>query len=254
MPTRAKAAIKTASSQEKLQALVTRVLKLTQIARRNRKSLTGQNHYADKIVEIRADAINCFGELSSRGVGDVSALAELVEPVFAATTKARERNAAARELTYLLRTAWRDTNSVEADFDAIFPLSTLGKTNRGYYVSIGRQMNGAYSMGWYDASAVMMRRLLEIAIIEAFEAQGGGSSIKDGDGNFFQLSALTRAALGQKCLKLSRNTRQALPHLRDVGHTSAHGRYYHAKRLDIDKVQRVYRVALEEFLHLAGLL
>ena len=41
-------------------------------------------------------------------------------------------------------------------------------------------MNGCYSSEWYDASAVMMRRLVEIAIIEAFEKKGVAHKIKDG--------------------------------------------------------------------------
>jgi hypothetical protein len=40
-------------------------------------------------------------------------------------------------------------------------------------------MNGAYSAGWYDACAVMMRRLLETVIIEAFEQNGLDQKIKD---------------------------------------------------------------------------
>ena len=45
-----------------------------------------------------------------------------------------------------------------------------------------------------------------------------------------------------------------LPQLRDIGHLSAHGRHYQARREDIDRVQQGCRVVIEELLHHAGLL
>ncbi|PYV19552.1 MAG: hypothetical protein DMG21_01230, partial [Acidobacteria bacterium] len=95
-------------------------------------------------------------------------------------------------------------------------------------------MNGCFSQGWYDASAVMMRRLLEIALIEAFEAKGIAATIKDAAGDYFHLSDLITRALNESSWTLSRNCKKALPLLRDAGHNSAHGRYYHARREDIE--------------------
>jgi hypothetical protein len=114
-------------------------------------------------------------------------------------------------------------------------------------------MNGCFSQGWYDASAVMMRRLLEIAIIEAFEAKGIAAKIKDPNGDYLQLSDLIGRALNEGSWTLSRNCRKALPALRDAGHASAHGRYYHARREDLEGLRAGCRVVIEEFLHHAGL-
>jgi len=115
-------------------------------------------------------------------------------------------------------------------------------------------MNGCFAAGWYDASAVMMRRLLEIAIIEAFEASGVSGKIKGPDGNYFQLSDLIAAALSEPKWSLSRNTKRYLPSLRDLAHQSAHGRYFTAHRDDLEKLQPACRVVIEEFLHHAKLL
>jgi len=240
------------SPQEKLLDLTQRAIDLSKTARRNKKPLAGQNFYADKIVELRADATNCYRDLAIHGVGDDATLAELVGLVFAANTKPKERTAAARELYYALKTTYKPTSATVEATDDIFPLSILTKTGRGYYVSIGRQLNGAFQSDWFDACAVMMRRLLEITIIEAFENSGLDAKVKDSAGDFFQLSGLIKAALAEKKWNLSRNTKKALPHLRDLGHTSAHGRYYIARRSDIENVRRDYRLALEEFLHIAG--
>src|ERR1019366_824699 len=146
----------------------------------------------------------------------------MMQLAFAPDTEIKKRASVARELVHELRTRkWRST-PVENVADNLFPLSLLAKTRRGYLITIGREMNGCFESGWYDACAVMMRRLLETAIIEAFEAKKLDNRIKNPQGEFFQLTALIAAALSEATWNLSRNTKQALPRLRDVGHLSAH--------------------------------
>jgi hypothetical protein len=211
------------------------------------------NFYADKLAKLRADATVAFGSLADPSVGDISAVAEMVQLVFAPDTEVKKRASVARELAHEVRTRkWRGI-PVEPS-DNLFPLSLLAKTRRGYLITIGRQMNGCFESGWYDACAVMMRRLLETAIIEAFEAKQLDSRIKTPQGNLFQLTALIAAALSETTWNLSRNTKQALPNLRDIGHISAHSRRFTAQKGDIEKVQQYCRIAVEEFLHLAALL
>lgn len=241
------------SPTEKLEALVTSAVELAKTARRNRMSLTGSNYYANKLVELRADATNIYRELAPRTAGDSSALGEMIEQVFSASTAPKARAEAARELNFSLRTTWRSASPAPREDDGMFPLSILSQTGRGYLVTVGRQMNGCFSQGWYDASAVMMRRLLEIAIIEAFEAKGIAAKIKNANGDYLQLSDLISRALNEATWTLSRNCRKALPALRDAGHNSAHGRYYCARREDLEGLRAGCRVVIEEFLHHAGL-
>jgi hypothetical protein len=99
-----------------------------------------------------------------------------------------------------------------------------------------------------------MRRLVEITIIEAFEYKGEAHKIKDDNGNYLHLSDLIARAFNEPKINLSRNSRKHLPQLRDMGHMSAHGRYYLARKDDIEKLQLGCRVVIEEFLHHAGLL
>lgn len=47
-----------AKPTDKLAALGARAVELARTARGNRVSLSGSNYYADKLVEIRADAAN----------------------------------------------------------------------------------------------------------------------------------------------------------------------------------------------------
>jgi hypothetical protein len=244
------------SPEIELARLVEKAGEVAKTARRHRAPLSGLNFYANKLAKLRTDAVVCFQQLNDPSVGDISAMAEMVEVVFAADTEYKRRVALSRELIHELKTKkWHsDRQSNISEDEGLFPLSLIAKTRRGYLTTVCRQMNGCFSSGWYDAAAVMMRRLLETSIIEAFEAYHLDAKIKNAQGDFFQLSDLVGAALSETTWNLSRNTKKALPNLRDVGHISAHSRRYTAQRSDITKISQDCRIAIEEFLHLSGLL
>jgi hypothetical protein len=243
------------SPSQTLDELVQEALAVARKARRHRHSLSGDNFYGNKLAQLRADATNAFSELSEATVGDTSALAELIEGVFSADTTKDRRVAASRELSHALRTKWKQTRAtISTPGNELFPLALIARTKRGYLLTIAKQMNGCFREGWYDGCAVMMRRLVEIVLIEAFEHQGVAHKVKDAAGNYLHLSDLIGRALAEPNFKLSRNSKTELPKLRDIGHRSAHGRHFTAQPSDIAKVGGGVRVVVEEFLYHAGLL
>lgn len=244
------------SLASRLEALVAEALRIARKARRHHKNLAADNFYGNKLAELRADAANIFSDLAAGSAGDTAALVELLQSVFAPDTAPKERTSSARELIFAVRTTWRAAASAASPTlpEPFFPTEILSNTSRGYIVSIGSQMNGCYAQAWYDACAVMMRRLLEIAIIEAFEHRKIAGKIKDAQGNYLQLTDLVGRALAEPAFNLSRNVRKHLPLLRDAGHMSAHGRYYHARKEDLDRLHEGGRVVIEEFFHHANLL
>jgi len=125
-------------------------------------------------------------------------------------------------------------------------------TGRSYIERIVYQINGAYENGWYDACAVMIRRLLETLIIESFEAHDLADRIKKND-DFMYLRDLISVTLAEKSWNLGRNTKKALPKLKDIGDKSAHSRRYIAMRQDVDGVRSDLRTVVQELLILAGL-
>jgi hypothetical protein len=246
-----------ATPAQKLEVLVRAAADAAKKARKHRQNLAGDTFYGNKLAELRADAANLFRDLASDTAGDVTATAELIDSVFSAATPPIDRSNAAKELVFSLRTTYRQPSGVSAPASpspGYFPQSILVQTNRSYLVTVGRQMNGCYEQGWFDACAVMMRRLVEISIIEAFEAKNLAAKIKDTDDNYQMLSDLVSKAMAESAWTLSRNAKRHLPQLRNTGHMSAHGRYFHARREDLDKLQEGCRVVVEEFLHHAGLL
>ncbi|MEH2141633.1 hypothetical protein [Nostoc sp.] len=52
---------------------------------------------------------------------------------------------------------------------------------------------------------------------------------------------------------LGRETKQALPLIKNLGDRSAHSRRFLAKKQDIDKIVPGLRVVVDELLHLGGL-
>jgi len=241
------------SPSERLVSLANEALVLAQRARKYSQSLAGNNFYATKLVALRVDATNVRRELplhfeSSEDFEDA------FDKTFAARSSVSERTQAVKRVHLLLGTARETVDVRRLELRGVFPLETLEMTKRGYIVAIGRQMNGSYTSGWYDACANMMRRLLEAAIIEAFEAKGIETKIQNSKGDFVQLTELISIALAERSWNLSRNVKKELPQLRDLGHKSAHGRHYIARKMYIDELLSAYRDAVEAFLHEARLL
>jgi hypothetical protein len=134
----------------------------------------------------------------------------------------------------------------------VLPVSIVRGT-RGYIERVVNQVNGAYEKGWYDASAVMIRRLLETLIIEAFEHHGAADKIKNPSGDFLYLKDLIDACLREPAWNLGRSCKQAMPRLKDIGDKSAHSRRFNAHRGDIDTLLSDIRVVAQELVYLAGL-
>ena len=99
----------------------------------------------------------------------------------------------------------------------------------------------------------MLRRLLETLIIEAFEKHGRASEIQNQGGDFLYLRDLIAKTSASTAWNLSRNTKQALPKLKDVGDKSAHSRRFNAVREDLLSIKADLRVVVEELLSLSGL-
>lgn len=129
----------------------------------------------------------------------------------------------------------------------------LVKGTRGYIERVSHQINGCYQRGWYDASSVMIRPLIETLIIECFEAYKIENAIKDRDGNYLFLKYLIDKVLADPAWTIGRSAGLALPKLKEVGDKSAHNRRYNVYRQDIDKVNRALRDVVQELLVIAHL-
>ena len=119
-----------------------------------------------------------------------------------------------------------------------------------YIKKIVREINGSYEKGYFSCCAVMIRRLIETCMIEAFEKKQNQALIKNGD------DYLTAAQIRNELLKnpfgnLSRNSRQALldEEILHLGDRCAHDRFFTARKPDIDRILPKVRDAVEYLIH-----
>ncbi len=132
-------------------------------------------------------------------------------------------------------------------------LMSLVLGTRGYIIKVAHQANGCYASGWYDACAVMIRRLVETLIIEVYETHKITANIKDSQGNYLFLRDLVVALLAEPSWTLGRNARHALPKLKDIGDKAAHNRRWNTQRQDLDNLLPHLRESTQELIALARL-
>jgi len=134
---------------------------------------------------------------------------------------------------YLDREVWRDS--------------------RGYIEKVCFQLNGCYQFGFYDAGSVMVRRVVETLIIEAFEHLNRETEIKDSENNYFMLGELASRAIDARGLTLGREAKTALKDIKKIGDRSAHNRRYNAVKADLDEIRSGVRVVVDELMNIASL-
>lgn len=136
--------------------------------------------------------------------------------------------------------------------DGIIPLSLISGT-RGYLLNLGKQINVSYEHSAFDGAAVLMRRLIEVLLIHAFEHINRLPEIQDANGETKNLNSLISIALQSSELNLTKPVKNCLDTFRQLGNFSAHSIHYNAKKADIKSVALQYRVAVEELLYKGGL-
>lgn len=143
-----------------------------------------------------------------------------------------------------------DINEPEAT-SSVIPLDFVSGT-RTYLERLVKQINGSYDAGYFDASAVMLRRLAETLVIEIYVSQGRQAEIRQG-GVFMQFSNLITYVINDASVTTSRSFGNGLNLVKDLGDTAAHHRTYITPKQDIDDNKTALRRIINELLVLAGL-
>lgn len=130
--------------------------------------------------------------------------------------------------------------------------SEIVKGTRKYLEEMVREINGTYQYGFYNASAVILRRLMESLIIEIFITKNLVNEIKV-SGAFLMLDGLINKIIVHPQIVLSRNAPKTMKTIKELGDTAAHDRTYLTKRLDIEENKLAFRKLIQELLSLAGI-
>lgn len=134
---------------------------------------------------------------------------------------------------------------------SIIPLEYVSGT-RVYLERLVNQINGSYDFGFFDASAVLVRRLMESLIIEIYIKNSRTAEIKNANG-FFQLNGLITILSNDGIINTSRNLNRGMNFIKDIGDVAAHDRTYITPRQDIDDNKTIIRRTINELLILSGI-
>jgi hypothetical protein len=134
---------------------------------------------------------------------------------------------------------------------AVLPRELVAGT-RGYLEQLAHQINGTYESGFYDACAVLCRRLMESLIVEIYIHAGRRSDIQH-NGAFVTLDRLLSHVKGDAQVSLARGTPRTMDEVKQLGDTAAHDRTYNTTQLDLDDVKARYRKLITELLRLSGI-
>lgn len=132
---------------------------------------------------------------------------------------------------------------------SVIPLSFFSGT-RIYLERLIKQINGSYDAGFFDASAVILRRLMESLLIEIYISQNRESEIKKG-GVFMQLNNIIIHTVNDPLVNKSRGFDKRLNLIKDIGDTAAHDRFYITPKQDIDDNRADVRKIINELAELA---
>ena len=129
---------------------------------------------------------------------------------------------------------------------------SLTRKCRSYIQKIVREINGTYEKGFFSACAVMIRRLIETCMIEAFEHKSLASVIKVPNSNEYKSAEEIKNQLLQNPFgNLSRSARRALSDndTLGLGHKCAHDRFFTARKPDVDNIKNEVRSLIEYLIH-----
>ena len=107
------------------------------------------------------------------------------------------------------------------------------------------EINACYSSACYNACAAMIRHMIEMLIVGAFEHHGLSDKIKKG-GEYLPFSALIGKAVAEPALRLGKETKRVLPELKCFGDAAAHSRMILVRKHDLDRMHNQVRGATEE--------
>ncbi|MBQ4808703.1 hypothetical protein J4717_14595 [Phaeobacter sp. HS012] len=112
-------------------------------------------------------------------------------------------------------------------------------------LSLNEQMNGTYEQGFFDCSAVLMRRLMECLLIRAFNKSGARAEIVR-DNQYIGLEEIISQTKKTKAFHLSRGAEKTMLAVKKVGDKAAHSTSYSVVESDITTLATDFRALIAD--------
>jgi len=110
------------------------------------------------------------------------------------------------------------------------------------------QINGTYQAGFYDACAVMCRRLLGCMLLLAFGGAKKSELVRDIHGEYLELADLILMASSSRHIKLARRAGTVMRMIEYVGDLAARHPVHITQQKDIDKQRPGFRRLMTELV------
>lgn len=243
---------------EQLGAFLVEAEAVVRKAKRFKKSVKGDNSYAEQFHNAQTQAMRIFREMQTQVVPTAdTALARTISDVekeliyfFDPRFPDADRRELRREIDMLVKSeiepAYKSSKSASSEF---IPAEIANGT-RGYVIRVTNQINGCFQADCFDACGVMIRRLLETLIIEVFEEKGLESEIKDSGGNYFMFTDFVSKLISTPQTPVGRTTRKELPTIAIVLNNCAHNRTFNISKPQLVQYQAAIVIAVQELISL----
>ncbi len=124
---------------------------------------------------------------------------------------------------------------------------------REYFPKLTREINGSFEYGFFDGAAVLLRRMIESLLIEAFIFQKLEGIIKKPDNSYKMLDDLIGLVKSGHHLRLSRGMDKILDAVKELGDTASHHRFHIAMNNDFDWLKSRIGKLLSELIVKSGI-
>jgi len=114
------------------------------------------------------------------------------------------------------------------------------------------QINGCFERQWFEACAMVVRRLVETLLITLYDKKGWGKDLIDGNGDLFGLKKIIKVVSADTRLGLDNKTlaglSEILRDLKNLGDTAAHDFRVKMRKQDLDAIRKPLRFTCDRLI------
>jgi hypothetical protein len=123
-----------------------------------------------------------------------------------------------------------------------------------YITRLIPQINGCLERGYFEACAMMIRRLAETLICELYASRGWEGELKDPTTHeFVGLRAMVNKICGDQRIGLNKRIQDGLKTTKDLGDIAAHDFKVRIRKSDLEGVRSSFRFTCERLIYEIGL-
>lgn len=228
-----------------------------EVVQRNRYNLTGRTRYAkktrDQIARVKREleAI-CRSLMLNGNENEARKLTEnlsgLLDPRASVDHKLQALDSIRfiwqSDISPLLAETAQRNDRKDGLGESFLPPDTFTNCTKPLQ-AIAAEVNRSFAQECPNGASMLLRRLAEMLIVDAYELAGESEHIRNQKG-YVGLSELIDQATSGRVFRLSSPAKQGLKDLKSFGDGAAHSRFFVVNNEDLEKVRAPLRVCFDE--------